>query len=193
MKIAVKIAMICLMCFAVNAMAQAPVKQTTDVLPAAPRLSYNLSLGASYNSHFGASTFVQPTARYQVTDRFRGFASFTYISSMPRNYAVTSENGTIVRRTTGNSHYIVSVGGDYLVNDRLILSGNVWKDLSNMPQELGAYNNYNYMGRQGADFSATYKISDKFSVSGAVRYTDGASPYYNPYYNSGFGNSPFGY
>ena len=181
------------MCLAGNAMAQAPVKSTIDATPAAPRLSYTLSMGASYNSHFGASTFVQPTARYQVTDRFRGYASFTYVSSLPRNYAFTTEEGTIVRRSQGNSQYIVSVGGDYLVNDKLILSGNVWKDLSNMPQELGAYTNYNYMGHQGADFSATYKISDKFSVSGAIRYTDGASPYYNPYYNSGFGNSPFGY
>ncbi|MEJ8758219.1 hypothetical protein WG947_14490 [Pontibacter sp. H259] len=192
MKIAIKILVVCLMCFAGNAMAQ--VKSTTDNLPTTPKLSYNLNLGASYNSYFGASTYIQPTARYQVTDRFRGYASFTFVNTMPQNYAVaTTEGGSMMRRTSGNQQYLVRVGGDYLVNDKLILSGNVWKDLSAMPKELGAYNNYNYMGRQGADFSATYKITNNFSVTGAVRYTDGASPYYNPYYNSGFDNSPFGY
>lgn len=194
MKILVKIALICLLCFAGNAMAQTDMKPTISTTPVAPRLSYNLNLGASYNSYFGASTYVQPTARYQVTDRFRGYASFTYVHTMPQHYAVTTtEGGTAMRRTNGQQQYIVSVGGDYLVNDRLILSGNVWKDLSAMPKEPGAYNNYNFMGRQGADFSATYKITNNFSVTGAVRYTDGASPYYSPFYHSGFGNSPFGY
>nr|WP_255481265.1 hypothetical protein [Pontibacter sp. Tf4] len=160
----------------------------------APRVDYNLELGASYNSYFGASTYVKPTARYQITDRFRGYASFTYVHNMPQNYvAGTSEGGTIMRRTNGQQQYIVSVGGDYLVNDRLILTGNVWKDFSAMPKDLGAYNNYNYLGRQGADFSATYKITDNFSVTGAVRYSEGGSPYYSPYYNTGFGRGPFGY
>nr|WP_262921485.1 hypothetical protein [Pontibacter deserti] len=186
--------LVCLMCFAGKAMAQAPVKPTVATLPTGPRLSYNLNMGASYNSYFGTSTYIQPTARYQVTDRFRGYASFTFVNTMPQNYVLpTTEGGSMMRRTNGYQQYIVNVGGDYLVNEKLILSGNVWKDLSAMPKELGAYNNYNSMGRQGADFSATYKFSNKFSVTGAVRYTDGASPYYSPYYNSGFSNGPFGY
>ena len=194
MKIAVKIVMVCLMCFAGSAMAQTDMKPTTNATPVAPRLSYNLNLGASYDSYFGASTYIQPTARYQISDRFRGYASFTFVNTMPQNYAVaTTEGGTMMRRTQGNQQYIVSAGGEYLVNERLILSGNVWKDLSNMPEQVGAYNNFNYRGRQGADFSATYKITSNFSVTGAVRYADGASPYYSPFYNSGFGNSSFGY
>lgn len=194
MKIAVKIVMVCLMCFAGNTMAQAPLKPTINALPASPKLSYNLNVGASYNSLYGASTYIQPTARYQVTNRFSGYASFTFVNTMPQNYVVpTTEGGSMMRRTNGNQQYIVNVGGDYLVNERLLLSGNVWKDLSAMPKQPGAYNNYNYMGRQGADFRATYKITNNFTVTGAVRYTDGASPYYSPFYNSGYSNSPFGY
>lgn len=182
------------MCFAGNAMAQAPVKPTIDALPTTPKLSYNLNMGASYNSYYGASTYIQPTARYQVTDRFRGYASFTFVNNMPQNYVVpTTEGGSMMRRTNGSQQYIVHVGGEYLVNQRLILTGNVWKDLSAMPKELGAYNSFNPMGRQGADFSATYKITNNFTVTGAVRYTEGASPYYSPFYNSGYRNSPFGY
>lgn len=186
--------MVCLFCLAGNAMAQTDMKPTKNTTPAAPRLNYSLNLGASYNSVFGASTYVQPTARYQISDRFRGYASFTYMHNMPQNYAVTTtEGGNLMHRTNGHQQYIVSVGGDYLVNDRLILSGNAWKDFSTVPQQLGAYNNFNYMGRQGADFSATYKITENFSVTGAVRYTEGGSPYYSPFYNSGFGRGPFGY
>ena len=48
----------------------------------------------------------------------------------------------------------------------------------------------------GADFQATYKITDNLSVSGGLRYTNGASPYASPFYNPGFGHYPgsrFGY
>lgn len=179
------------MCFAGTAMAQSATESTMATVP---RLNYNLEVGASYNSYFGASTYVKPTARYQISDKFRGYASFTYVHNMPQNSVVgTTEGGTMLRRTNGQQQYIVSVGGDYLVNDRLMLSGNVWKDFSNVPQQPGAYNNFNYMGRQGADFSATYKITENFSVTGAVRYQEGGSPYYSPFYNSGFGRSAFGY
>lgn len=99
----------------------------------------------------------------------------------------------MVYRNNGGSHYIMSAGVDYLASNRLILSGNIWRDFSNMPQN--SYNPYS-PGRLGADLRATYKITENFSVTGGIRYSDGASPFGNPYYNPGyssFGPSGFGY
>lgn len=179
----------------------AEVKATEDAAPsllATPRLSYNLNVGASYNTHFGASSYIQPTARYQVSNRFRAHASFMFVNTMPQvNTTSTAEGGSVVRRSTGQQHYMVSVGGDYLVNERLMLSGNIWRDFSNIPSQPSLYNSFYSPGRMGADFTASYKVTSNFTISGGVRYSDGASPYSSPFFNSGFGNGmssgPFGY
>lgn len=198
--------------FTGSAMAQSGFKQQIDATPSVatateakaaespapsivemPRISYNLSVGAMYNSHFGASSYIQPTARYQVSSRFRAHASFMFVNTMPFDYTTsTPEGGTIVRRSNGQQHYIASVGGDYLVNERLILSGNVWRDLSNMPQP-NRFNSFYSPGKMGADFSASYKVTDNFTITGGVRYSEGASPFYNPGFGNGFSNSRFGY
>lgn len=194
--------------FTGSAMAQSGSKQQIDATPTVaaatdtkvteetaasvlemPRLSYNLSVGAMYNSHFGASSYIQPTARYQISNRFRAHASFMFVSTMPFDYTTsTPEGGTVVRRSNGQQHYIASVGGDYLVNERLILSGNIWRDFSNMPAQRNMYNSFYSPGRMGADFSASYKVTDNFTITGGVRYSEGASPFSSPFYNSGFGN-----
>lgn len=159
------------------------------------RMSYSLSAGTSFGNGFGAY-YLEPTMRYQINPRLRAFGSFTYMSVMSQQYAEpTSEGGTVMRRTSPSSHYILNAGVDYLVNDRLILSGSVWKDFSNVPAPNPAFNNFMNPGRMGVDMRATYKITEHFSVSGAMRYSNGPSPFYSPFQQTSFGgrNSAFWY
>lgn len=163
-----------------------------------PRLSYSLSTGMSFSNGFGSSQFVTPSVRYQVSNRFRVNAGLTYMHVSPYNVpAMTGEGTTIMYRNSGGSHYIASAGVEYLASERLILSGNIWKDFSNLPpMQQFSYGGLHSPGRMGADFQATYKITDNLSVSGGLRYTNGASPYASPFYNPGFGHYPgsrFGY
>lgn len=161
----------------------------------ANRLSYSLSAGASFGSGFGA-TYLEPSVRYQISPRFRAFGSLTYMSVMSQQYtASTPEGGTILRRTSPTNHYLMNAGVEYLANDRLILSGSIWKDLANVPAQNPAYTNFMHPGKMGVDMRATYKITEHFSVSGAMRYSDGASPFYSPFNHGGFGgrNSSFWY
>ena len=161
-------------------------------------MSYSLSTGMSFSNGFGSSQFITPSVRYQVSNRFRVNAGLTYMHVSPYNApAMMSEGTTVLYRNSGGSHYIASAGVEYLASERLTLSGNIWKDFSNLPpmQQLG-YGGLYSPGRMGADFQATYKITDNLSVSGGLRYTNGASPYASPFYNPGFGNYPgsrFGY
>ncbi|TXK52127.1 hypothetical protein FVR03_02035 [Pontibacter qinzhouensis] len=158
-------------------------------------MSYGLSAGTSI-SNWGGATYLEPSARYQITDRFRGFASFTYMHMMPQQYSTTTpEGGTMMRRSTGSNHYLVNVGGEYLVSERLLVSGSFWKDLSNQSGNNFMYNNFMSPGRQGMDFRATYKITPNISVTGGIRYSEGGSPY-NNMYGPGFGGyqrGPFGF
>nr|WP_262910532.1 hypothetical protein [Pontibacter silvestris] len=161
-----------------------------------PKLSYSLSAGASFNSLFGAATYLEPSVRYQVSNRFRVNASLAYVNVIAHDVPVrTAEGTTVLYRNNASSNYVASAGVDYLASDRLILSGHIWKNFSNMPNQNTLYNRLNSPGRMGADFKATYKITENFSVTGGVRYTDGASSFNNPYYGPGYGgyyNSPFG-
>ena len=170
-------------------------QETAAAKPAwtGPKLSYGLSAGASFSNGFGSATYLEPSVRYQVSNRFRVNTSLSYINVMPHNSSMVGPEGnTVVYRNNGSSHYIASVGVDYLATDRLILSGNIWRDFSNMP--ANGFNNSMFSpGRMGADFRATYKITEHFTVTGGLRYTDGASPFAapfgSPFYGPGFGNS----
>ncbi|GAB3820522.1 hypothetical protein [Pontibacter rugosus] len=152
-----------------------------------PKLSYGLNMGASFSNAFGSATFVEPTVRYQVSNRFRVNAGLSYVQTTPYTTKFgTAEGTTVMYRNSGGSQYVASVGVDYLASDRLILSGNIWKDFSNMP--AGDLNRGFYSpGRMGADFRATYKVTSNFSITGGVRYTDGASPFASPFATQGYG------
>ncbi|RIJ43214.1 hypothetical protein D1627_02990 [Pontibacter oryzae] len=175
----------------------APVPDSTVAAPAAsapqeaaqkpawtgPKLSYSLNMGASFSNGYGSASFIEPSVRYQVSNRFRLTTSLAYIRTTPYSTSVAGQEGTtVLYRNNGGNHYIASVGVDYLASERLILSGNIWRDFSNIPADQ--FNaGFNSPGRMGADFRATYKITENFSVTGGIRYTDGASPYSNPHYS----------
>lgn len=157
------------------------------------RMSYALSAGASFGSGFGA-TYLEPTVRYQLNPRLRVFSSLTYMSVMSTQYTVPNpEGGFMLQRTSPSNHFIAHVGADYLVNDRLVLSGSVWRDFSNIPAQNAAFTNFMTPGRQGMDFRATYKITDHFSVTGGMRFSNGAAPFHGPFGNPGFGGRSGGF
>ncbi|OKL40515.1 hypothetical protein A3841_15710 [Pontibacter flavimaris] len=150
-------------------------------------------MGASISNGFGSATYVEPSVRYQVSNRFRVNTSLAYVHTSGYNLPLTGPEGnTVVYRNGGGSHYMASVGVDYLASDRLILSGNIWRDFSNVPANQFNNNSFYSPGRMGADFKATYKITEHFSVTGGIRYTDGASPYGNHFYSPAYG-SRYGY
>lgn len=156
-----------------------------------PRLSYGLNMGASFSNGYGSATFVEPSVRYQVSNRFRVNTSLAYVHTTGYSMPATGPEGTtVLYRNNGNSHYIASVGVDYLASDRLMLSGNIWRDFSNLPTGNSLNGGFYSPGRMGADFRATYKITNNFTVTGGVRYTEGGNPFYSPFYpGAGYGSS----
>ena len=152
-------------------------------------ISYGLSMGTQFSPLFGTATYLEPSVLFPITKRFSGYASVSMISAF-NNYGnrFGQEAGVEPVTNRWNQHYIVHAGGNYMVNDRLNLTGSVWRDLSK--NKLSAPVNLLMPGgTNGMSIRASYKVTDNFSVSGGLRYSNG-NAYQNSWYNPA---SNFGY
>lgn len=177
--------------------ALAPAAQTTPPTQASDdpeiklnrKVRYGLSAGTQFSRLFGTATYLEPSVLFPVTKRFSGFASVNLVTSFGpnRNMFGTPEGDGHYARLS-NQRVILNAGGNYMVNDRLNLTGSVWRDLSKTPMPAGV-NLLMPGGTNGMSLRANYKVSEHFSVSGGFRYSNG-NAYQSGWYNPG---SPFGY
>jgi hypothetical protein len=152
------------------------------------RMSFSVDVGfgfaaSKYNS--GAYTYISPYLSYLVTPRFKldvggilqqGFSGFN--NSELNGFGV-GNNGT---------NALLFVRGNYLVTDRLIVSGSVYKTFTNnntlnteFPGKKNSLDNY------GLNIGAEYKITENLSIGAQVNFSNGNN---YPFYN--FGAYPFG-
>ncbi|WP_146153669.1 hypothetical protein [Adhaeribacter arboris] len=153
------------------------------------KISYSMSAGAQFSPGWGSATYLEPSVSIPITKRFSGFASLNLISTYGMGYNwLGRENTTATFTPLRNQHLILHAGGNYRVTDRLRFTGSVWRDLSKntMPTPV---NRYMPGGTNGMMFRAHYKVSDNFSISGGLRYSNG-NTYQNSWYNPA---SPYGF
>ncbi|MDQ4139142.1 MAG: hypothetical protein M3142_01330 [Bacteroidota bacterium] len=152
------------------------------------KVSYSMSAGAMFSPGWGSATYLEPSVSVPVTKRFSGFASLNMISTFGTNYNwLGRENAGANYTPLRNQHFILHAGGNYMVNDRLRLTGSVWRDLSKNTMPIPV-NLLMPGGSNGMMFRAHYKVTDNFSVSGGLRYSNG-NAYQNRWYNPA---SPYG-
>ncbi|QNF33719.1 hypothetical protein HUW51_13680 [Adhaeribacter swui] len=154
----------------------------------ARKVSYGLSMGTQYSPLLGTATYLEPSVLVPITKRFSGFASVSMISAFNTYPNRFGQDNAAALNNRWSQHYIVHAGGNYLVNDRLNLTGSVWRDLSKNPG-LRPVNLLMPGGSNGMSIRASYKVTDNFSVSGGLRYSNG-NAYQNSWYNPA---SSFGY
>ena len=153
------------------------------------KISYGLSAGTQFSRVLGTTTFLEPSVMFPVTKRFSGFASLNMVTSFGANaYLYGNDAFGANYAPMRNQRFILNAGGNYLVNDRLNLTGSVWRDFSKSPMPAHL-NLYMPGGTNGMSFRANYKVTENFSVSGGFRYSNGNS-YNNMWYNPG---SAWGY
>jgi hypothetical protein len=146
-------------------------------------------------SRFGQAAFLQPSLAYPITRRFQAFASLQFISTFgPGIYPGGYEAGAAGFGSRPQQSYVVMAGGNYAVNEKLTITGSIWRDLS-MASGMAPhrFSPFSPAGTQGMMFRAHYKITDNLSVSGGVRYGNGRGYQgYNPHFYQDY-YSPFGY
>lgn len=133
------------------------------------RLKTNLEVGTSFmyspRNFYGPSYYVAPSLSYLVTPRFSLSAGvgFEYSSIYPLYN--TPENGSEMLPMT---RAFLFARGSYLLTDRIIVSGSVYKSMNDVPRlySFSRQMNYNY---QGVDLGIHYQINKNFSVGFNMR------------------------
>jgi len=163
----------------------APDAGTTTFQPSR-KIQYGLSAGTQFSRLYGTATFLEPSILFPVTKRFSAYASLNMITTFgggPNlfNPEMNSTTYTPFR----NQHYILNAGGNYMVNERLNLTGSVWRDFSNNPMPT-SLNMLTPGGTNGLLLRANYHVTKNLSISGGFRYSNGNgynsmnSMWYNP-------------
>lgn len=156
-----------------------------------PSLRFGLNAGTMFGGRMGMASYLEPTAYYDLSKRFRVFGSMAYMRIQQPGF-LSAETGNAPNSASffGNTHLLMQAGGQYDANERLSLTGSVWRDFSKLPASYQPYRNPLAPGTSGMSFRADLKISDHFSISGGVRYGNGNRGNLNPVL---YPYSPFGF
>lgn len=155
---------------------------------------FSLGLGSQF-SRYGHAAYVQPTMVLPISPRFRAFAGLQVLNTFgPAFYPTGAENNLAGARSAHQVSYLAVAGGQYDVNEKLTLTGSIWRDFAGAGSpNRQLMNPYFATGSSGLSFRAHFKINDQLSVSGGMRY--GNNPGYrggHSYLYQGY-NSPFGF
>lgn len=171
--------------FTVSDSVKTKTPETKTVVQMPKKVSFSLAAGTMFGGN-GMATYLAPSMYYCLNSKFSLFTGVTYLNSSFSPYRTEG------LQPMATKHYLVNVGGMYQVNDKLQVSGSVWRDFSNMSNQFGMQNNLRQPNRYGTEFNATYKVNDVLTIHGGIR-TSSGNPYYNGN-NSAFGPAaPFGF
>ena len=158
---------------------------------------FSLQLGTGYSSNFhggsSVNTFVSPSFAYNVSTRFRLKAGVTisnnfgdpYLAGYDYYYSPVINPGTITS---------VFVTGDYLLGNKLMLSGTLYKDFSSFNTHI-TDPRYKIPESQGMILNLNYRPTQHFEINASFEYGNGyRSMFQNPFYRNGMfpGESPWG-
>jgi hypothetical protein len=154
------------------------------------KMQYSFAVGSQF-SRFGTAAYFQPSILFPVTNRFRAFASVSFINTMGASFGRQPLDAGYPGATSfARQHYVVHAGGNYMVNERLNLTGSIWRDFSNRNYlPYTSMNAFSPGGTSGMLLRANYKITENLSISGGFRYSNGNN-FINPFYQD---YSPFGF
>jgi hypothetical protein len=147
--------------------------------------------GTSFSGQSWFGTSISPTMAYNVSSRFRirggvsiiqGFGD-NYYNSFDRYYYPMNTSGTTTR---------VFVQGDYILSNKILLSGAAYKYFTPYNSNIDDPRYYNPEG-EGFMFNINYRPAKSFEINASFEYSRG-NRYYSPnpfYRTSPFSADPF--
>lgn len=148
------------------------------------RLGFSVDFGfgfaAGSNNNSGTYTYVAPYLSYMVTPKFKldvggiiskGFNSFY-------NYQTTAIS-------SNNTNYFLFARGNYLLTDRLTISGAFYKSFSPNNSLISENKNKNILNNAGMSLGVDYKINDHMIIGAQVSVSNGSAGNYFMQSNAG--------
>jgi len=164
-----------------------PIIPTIDKrAPKVDKLDYSLSAGTSFITSktygSGSSTYIAPELTYKLTPKLHLNVGIMFMRSnyLVNRYQRFAGEQSAVIKTNPNVSTLAYISGDYLINNRLSISGMLMRDLSS-PQGFGS-NSF-----QAMSVHMDYKLTDNISIGAGVQMRQGnnwSSPYGNGFYPS---------
>jgi hypothetical protein len=183
--------------FSLNVAAQGVIMDTTLAKTYTPKkATYGLQVGSMFSTAGGYgssfSTFISPHMAYSLSSRFSLEAGISIITTNFTNarpyYSFPSETGFNGNLTSA----ILYLSGNYRLNDRLMLSGSVFKEIgiSGYSKNTDPFSN---QPAQGIYMNADYKVTDHFHIQAGFGYSKGLDPYRSSIFQQGTGTgyNPF--
>jgi hypothetical protein len=150
-------------------------------------IGFSLSAGTGFGSNFNGkssfNTFVSPSLAYNISPRFRLKAGVTVFNNFGDNYYSGYDYyySPMMGKGTTTS---VFVQGDYLVNNKLMISGALYKDF--------AAGNANISDprlktpeSQGMLLNVNYRPTPHIEINASFEYGNGnRSFYHDPFYRN---------
>lgn len=134
------------------------------------------------------STYLAPSFAYNVSERFRLKAGF----NITNYFGASTINGPDGSPWYNVPNYTTSIflQGDYLVNDKLMISGAVYKQISPSNLFLQDPRQQNYDIESGI-VNFNYRPSQRFEINASIEYSNGRRNYlYSPFYTPSPFSSP---
>lgn len=143
------------------------------------KVDVSMSMGMSVASTTGSGAFVgsyvSPFVAYNVSKRFRLKVGAAIYNNMAGLYYNPYEPyGAYTYRPVTFSR--IMVGGDYLLNEKVTLSGMVYKDINPFVAASGD-RDLNLNEGEGFMFNLNYRPSENFEINIGVDYSRGYNPY----------------
>ena len=150
------------------------------------------AFGTGFNGKSSFTTYASPSLAYNVSSRFRLKAGVTvsnnfgdpYYAGYDYYYSPVMNSGT----TTS-----VFLQGDYLLSNKLMLSGAVYKDFSSFNAHVSDPR-LKTPESQGMMLNLNYRPTSNFEINASFEYGNGTrSMFHNPFYRNGMfpGDSPW--
>jgi hypothetical protein len=162
------------------------------------KFDYGVTLGSEFSSMsgFGSAlkTYVTPHVTYNLNKRLSIGGGFSIIQT---NYFGAKPYFQSEQNAFSNGSYtsaMLFVNGQYIVNERLTVSGSAFKQfpITKDPLPYNPFNPVSSNGAQGIDFNVVYKVGRNVYIQAGFRYTDGVNPYNtNRYYSDPFQSGSF--
>lgn len=138
----------------------------------------------------GFSTYLSPTLTYPVSRRFIISGGISVVNTQlygVKPFYLFAEGSSLPGFTGNLTQTTLWVSGQYLLSDRITLTGTAFKtiNLSGQPVNSPFFNS----NPQGGYLNIGYKVSNSVHIDAGFGYTKGYSGYYYNPYNPIFGSS----